>query len=89
MRAVLATPPGPEQDHLYPHPDDSHPDDSAQGSDAPVGARVVGPGATDSLACRAPGGAPPRSCCPRSTGTPTSIPGIDGRVRMVRVEIGR
>ncbi len=54
MRAVLATPPGPEQDHLYPHPDNSHPDDSAQGSDAPVGARVVGPGATDSLACRAP-----------------------------------
>ena len=54
MRAVLQSPPGAEQDHLYPHPDNSHPDDSAQGSDAPVGARVVGPGATDSLACRAP-----------------------------------
>jgi len=65
MRAVLATPPGPEQDHLYPHPDDPHPDDArpddaqpddpAQGSDAPVGARVVGPGATaQSPACRAP-----------------------------------
>jgi len=60
MRAVLQTPPGPEQDHLYPHPDDSHPDDShpddsAQGSDAPVGARAVGPGGTaQSPACRAP-----------------------------------
>ncbi len=93
MRAVLQTPPGP-QDHLYPHPDDAHPDDAhpddahpddahpddarpddarpddarpddarpddarpdglAQGSDAPVGARPMGPGATDSLACRAP-----------------------------------
>jgi len=79
MRAVLATPPGPEQDPLYPHPDDAqpddphpddaqpddphpddaqpddpHPDDSAQGSDEPAGARPMGPGATDSLACRAP-----------------------------------
>ena len=57
MRAVLSTPPGPEQSHLYPHPDPTThaPAASSDPVAGRAGTRATDLGATaQSAACRAP-----------------------------------